>query len=64
MTYQRASYLSYVYHIVQPGRMATLCGKAGADESRQVAELPRGGEMCDVCRRVDAKTMKLDEKRH
>lgn len=55
MKYQRASYLADVYHIVQPGRMATMCGKARADESRQVAELPRGGEICDVCRRVREK---------
>ena len=52
MPYQKASYLADVYHIVQPGRMATLCGKVRADEGRQVTELPRGGELCDVCRRV------------
>lgn len=52
MPYQKASYLADVYHIVQPGRMATLCGKVGTDEGRQVTELPRGGELCAVCRRV------------
>ncbi len=59
MKYQRASYLADVYHIVQPGRMATMCGKVRADEGRQVTELPRGGEICDVCRRVREKHGKV-----